>query len=213
MSSLSVSHYQSLDSDERKSIMLSHKVNLVIIIFSLNCHRQAQPRSLFSPHRRVTQPRTKVFVPPLKARSKPWLRMRKPTGWRRRSEFLLEPDISYEGFEPLRYKTKHSQARTFNQEAEKETILKKKEMKLDNTPVRKTVRIVNIGRKTPHVGVYEGKTPNSHGMNYSNPPELISFENSTMKNRQERYQDERSQSENNDLNNYVEWMGWESRRL
>ena len=74
------------------------------------------------------------------------------------------------------------------------------------------------GRQTPpppHVGVDEGKTNenNSNGMDNYNPPELISFENSTMKNRQERYQDERSQSENNDLNNYGEWISWESRRL
>ena len=49
MSSLSVSHYQSLDSHERKSIMLSHKLNLVIIIFSLNSDVQIETRTLFFP--------------------------------------------------------------------------------------------------------------------------------------------------------------------
>ena len=217
MSSLSVSHYQSLDSHERKSIMLSHKVNLVIIIFSLNCDVQVGPRSLFSPHRRVTQPRTKLFIPPIKARIKPWLR--KPTGWRRRSEFLLEPDIIYEGFQPIRHKAKQSQARTVFEEAEKEIILPEKKEKLENIVVRRTGQTVNTGRQTPppHVGVVGGKTHNSHGVNYYNSTTTIitssnfvrSYENSTMKNRQ----DERSQRENNDLNNYGEWISWESRRL
>ena len=79
-------------------------------------------------------------------------------------------------------------------------------MRLDNIPARRSDR-----KKTAHV-VYEGKPPNSRGMNYSNPPELT-FENSPMKNREDRYQDERSQTENNDPNNYGEWMSWESRRL
>lgn len=204
MSSLSVSHYQSLDSHERKSIMLSHKVNLVIMIFSLNCDPQVQPRGLFSPHRRVIQPGTKLFLPALKARSKPWLK--KPTDLRRRSQFLLQPDISYEGFKPIRYETKKSQPRTFYQEAEKETLFAKKKEKPDNLPARRTEWTRQTDRQTPHVK--GGKT-----QDYDNPPELISIENSPMKNTQDRYQDESSQSENNDLNNYGAWMSWESRRL
>ena len=216
MSSLSVSHYQSLDSHERKSIMLSHKVNLVIILFSLNWDVQVEPRSIFSPHRRVTPPRTKLFLPPIKARSKPWLR--KPTGWRRRSE----PEIIYEGFEPIRYETKQSQEAAFrqrqDQEAEKEIILPRREEKPVNILIRRTQQTANTSRQTPppHVGVAAGKTDNSHGMNHYSPRTTVrnsnivrSFENSTMKNRL----DDRSQSENNDLNNYGEWISWESRRL
>ena len=201
MSSLSVSHYQSLDSHERKSIMWSHKVNLVIIISSLNCDVQVGPRSLFSPHRRVTRPRTKLFIPPIKARIKPWLR--KPIGWRRRSDFLLEPDIIYEGFEPIRHKTKQSQARTVFEEAEQEIILPQKKEKLEKMIARRTDQTVNTGRQTPppHVGVVTLTDSNI----------VRSYENSTTKNRQ----DERSQRENNDLNlnNYGELISWESRRL
>ena len=205
MSSLSVSHYQSLDSHERKSIMLSHKLNLVIIIFSLNSDVQIEPRTLFFPHRRVVQPRTK-----------PWLR--KPLGWRNRFEFVLEPDFIYEGFQPIRYDTKQSQARAVSQKAEKEIILRRKKERLDNIPARRTDWSVNNGRQTPPppVDVVGGKTINFHGKNYYNPEAtktnskiFRSFEDSTIKNRQ----NVRSQSENNDQNNDGEWIGWESRRL
>ena len=169
MSSLSVSHYQSLDSHERKSIMLSHKLNLVIIIFSLNSDVQIEPRTLFFPHRRVVQPRTKLSLPPIKTRSKPWLR--KPLGWRNHFEFVLEPDFIYEGFEPIRYDTKQSQARAVSQKAEKEIILGRKKERLDNIPARRTDWSVNNGRQTPTtpVDVVGGKTINFHGKNYYNP--------------------------------------------
>ena len=216
MSSLSVSHYQSLDSHERKSIMLlSHKLNLVIIIFSFNSDVQIEPRTLFSPHRRVVQPRTKLSLPPIKARSKPWLR--KPLEWRKRYEFALDPDIIYEGFEPIRYDTKQK-ARDVSQKAEKEIFLPKKKERLDNIPARRTDWSVNNGRQTPPPpgDVVGGKTYNFHGKNYYNPKAtktnskiVHSFEDSTVKNRQ----DGRSQSENYDQNNDGEWIGWESRRL
>ena len=108
MSGLSLSHCQSLDSHKGKSIMYYHNLNFVMIIVFVSVSTDVTSRNIFFPHRRVKQSRI-----PLRIGRKPFLV--KPFGLTRTSEFypkvngkrniVSNPDISYEGFVPIKYET------------------------------------------------------------------------------------------------------------
>ena len=108
MSGLSLSHCQSLDSHKGKSIMYYHNLNFVMIIVFVSVSTDVSSRNIFFPHRRVKQSRI-----PLRIGRKPFLV--KPFGLTRTSEFypkvndkrniVSNPDISYEGFVPIKYET------------------------------------------------------------------------------------------------------------